>query len=63
MVKRVGQNVGGIKAQRRFFGDDYWQSLSLAVGLIPANPAFATASVVLAGIVLGQLFFLLATHQ
>ena len=36
---------------------------TLAVGLIPANPAFAAASVLLAGIVLGQFFFLLATYR
>jgi DHA1 family bicyclomycin/chloramphenicol resistance-like MFS transporter len=33
---------------------------TLAVGLIPANPALAAASVLVAGLVLGQLFFLLA---
>ena len=33
---------------------------TLAVGLIPANPALAAASVLIAGLVLGQLFFLLA---
>ena len=36
---------------------------TLAVGLIPANPAFAAASVLLAGIVLGRFFFLLATYR
>jgi len=36
---------------------------TLAVGLIPANPAFAAASVLLAGLVLGQFFFLLATRR
>jgi hypothetical protein len=33
---------------------------TLAVGLIPANPALAAASVLVAGLVLGQLLFLLA---
>jgi MFS transporter, DHA1 family, multidrug resistance protein len=36
---------------------------TLAVGLIPANPAFAAASVLVAGLVLGQLFFWLATRR
>src|SRR5271165_3397636 len=35
---------------------------TLVVGLIPANPALAAGSVLLAGLVLGQLFFLLATR-
>jgi MFS transporter, DHA1 family, multidrug resistance protein len=35
---------------------------TLAVGVIPANPAFAAASVLLAGALLGQVFFLLATR-
>jgi DHA1 family bicyclomycin/chloramphenicol resistance-like MFS transporter len=35
---------------------------TLAVGLIPADPALAAASVLLAGLLLGQLFFLLATR-
>ncbi len=35
---------------------------TLAVGIIPANPALAAASVLIAGLVLGQLFFLLATR-
>jgi DHA1 family bicyclomycin/chloramphenicol resistance-like MFS transporter len=35
---------------------------TLAVGLIPANPAVAAAGVLLAGLVLGQFFFLLATR-
>jgi MFS transporter, DHA1 family, multidrug resistance protein len=35
---------------------------TLAVGVIPANPALAAASVLLAGLLLGQLFFLLATR-
>lgn len=35
---------------------------TLAVGLIPANPALAAASVLLAGLFLGQFFFLLATR-
>ena len=35
---------------------------TLAVGIIPANPALAAASVLVAGLVLGQLFFLLATR-
>jgi DHA1 family bicyclomycin/chloramphenicol resistance-like MFS transporter len=35
---------------------------TLAVGLIPANPALAAAGVLLAGLVLGQFFFLLATR-
>jgi hypothetical protein len=32
------------------------------VGFIPADPAFAAAIVLLAGLLLGQLFFLLATR-
>ncbi len=36
---------------------------TLAVGLIPLNPALAAASVLLAGLVLGQVFFLLATRR
>ena len=35
---------------------------ALIVGLIPADPAFAAAAVLLAGLLLGQLFFLLATR-
>ena len=35
---------------------------TLAVGLIPVNPAAAAASVLLAGLILGQFFFLLATR-
>jgi DHA1 family bicyclomycin/chloramphenicol resistance-like MFS transporter len=33
---------------------------TLAVGIIPANPALAAASVLLAGVLFGQCFFLLA---
>jgi DHA1 family bicyclomycin/chloramphenicol resistance-like MFS transporter len=36
---------------------------TLMVGLIPADPAFAAATVLLAGLLLGQSFFLLATRQ
>jgi MFS transporter, DHA1 family, multidrug resistance protein len=35
---------------------------TLTVGLIPADPAFAAATVLLAGLLLGQSFFLLATR-
>jgi DHA1 family bicyclomycin/chloramphenicol resistance-like MFS transporter len=35
---------------------------TLMVGLIPADPAFAAATVLLAGLLLGQSFFLLATR-
>jgi DHA1 family bicyclomycin/chloramphenicol resistance-like MFS transporter len=35
---------------------------TLAVGLIPADPALAAAAVLLAGLLLSQLFFLLATR-
>ena len=35
---------------------------TLIVGLIPADPAFAAAAVLLAGLLLAQLFFLLATR-
>ena len=35
---------------------------TLAVGLILANSALAATSVLIAGLVLGQLFFLLATR-
>jgi hypothetical protein len=33
---------------------------TLAVGMIPANPAIAAASVLFVGLLLGQCFFLLA---
>jgi MFS transporter, DHA1 family, multidrug resistance protein len=36
---------------------------TLAVGVIPANPAFAAAAVLLSGLILGQVSFLLATHR
>jgi DHA1 family bicyclomycin/chloramphenicol resistance-like MFS transporter len=36
---------------------------TLTVGLIPADPAFAAATVLLAGLLLGQSFFLLATRS
>ena len=36
---------------------------TLMVGFIPADPAFAAATVLLAGLLLGQSFFLLATRQ
>jgi DHA1 family bicyclomycin/chloramphenicol resistance-like MFS transporter len=36
---------------------------TLMVGLIPADPAFAAATVLLAGVLLAQSFFLLATRQ
>jgi MFS transporter, DHA1 family, multidrug resistance protein len=36
---------------------------TLMVGLIPADPAFAAATVLLAGLLLGQSFFLLAMRQ
>jgi DHA1 family bicyclomycin/chloramphenicol resistance-like MFS transporter len=36
---------------------------TLAVGFFPANPALSAASVLLAGILLGQYFFLLATRR
>ena len=35
---------------------------TLIVGLIPADPAFAAATVLLAGLLLGQSFFLLTTR-
>jgi hypothetical protein len=35
---------------------------TLAVGHIPANSALAATSLLIAGLVLGQLFFLLATR-
>jgi MFS transporter, DHA1 family, multidrug resistance protein len=34
----------------------------LAVGFFPANPALSAATILLAGLLLGQLFFLLATR-
>jgi hypothetical protein len=36
---------------------------TLMVGLIPADPALAAATVLLAGLLLGQSFFLLATRS
>lgn len=36
---------------------------TLAVGFIPVNPALAAASVLVAGLLLGQFFFLLATAR
>jgi DHA1 family bicyclomycin/chloramphenicol resistance-like MFS transporter len=36
---------------------------TLAVGFFPANPALSAASVLLAGILLGQYFFLRATRR
>jgi len=35
---------------------------TLAVGFFPANPALSAATVLLAGLLLGQCFFLLATR-
>ena len=36
---------------------------TLAVGFFPANPALSAAGVLLAGILLGQYFFLRATRM
>jgi DHA1 family bicyclomycin/chloramphenicol resistance-like MFS transporter len=56
------QMIGAASALYGFMQMANGALCTLAVGFIPANPALAAASVLLAGLLLGQVFFLLATR-